>query len=135
MRQRYDYFNVYEVDLISEEDLKKVLQFLPKGTLLTLDSFTRAVRSKQYFEEVFGTNIPDRKRKHEKYQTEVQVVGVVLIRMGFALATPLEKSPYSRDIHDVHLIHGKNLDTFFIKRMKGYETSSLKLKTDSILYC
>ena len=73
--------------------------------------------------------IPVRKRKHEKYQTEVQVVGVVLIRMGFALATPLEKSPYSRDLHDVHLIHGKNLDTFFIKRVNGYETSSLKLKT------
>ena len=89
------------------------------------------MRSKQYFEEVFGTNIPDRKRKHEKYQTEVQVVGVVLIRMGFALVKPVEKSPYSRDIHDVHIIHGKNLDTFFFNRMKGFETSSLKLKTVS----
>jgi hypothetical protein len=37
-------------DFMQEEDLKSVLKYLPKGTLLEVESFKRAVRYKQYFE-------------------------------------------------------------------------------------
>ena len=112
----------------AEEDLKKVLKFLPKGTLLSHDSFTQAVRSKQYFESVFGTLEPNRKRKHNKYETEWQVAGMILMRNGYAHSQPLSENPYSTDLQNIPSIFRSNLEQFFCKRVKGYETSALKLK-------
>ena len=61
---------------MQEEDLKEVLKFLPKGTLLDEESFKRAVRYKQYVEDVYGSKEPVRNRGFEKFETESQVVGL-----------------------------------------------------------
>ena len=99
--------------------------------MFSYESFTRAVRSKQYFENVFGSPCPSRKRKHEKYETECQVVGMVLTRKGFALKQSFDRSPYSQDLYNVPRIFDDNLDKFFSMRVKGFETSSIRMKTVS----
>jgi hypothetical protein len=110
-----------------EEDLKLVLKYLPKGTLLNSETFKRAVRSKQYFENMYGCKSPNRKRGFDKYETESQVVGLVLIRKGFTNPKFTNTSPYSTDLLEIPEIFKRNLDTSFTKRVKGFETSSLKL--------
>ena len=52
-----------------EEDLKQVLKYLPKGTLLEKESFMRAVRYKQHFEDIYGCSEPIRNKGFEKFET------------------------------------------------------------------
>ena len=56
---------------------------------------------------------------------------MVLTRKGFALKQSLDRSPYSQDLYNVPRIFDDNLDKFFSMRVKGFETSSIRMKTVS----
>ena len=115
------------MDDLLEEDLKLVLKNLPKSTLLNSETFQRAVRLKQYFEDMNGCKSPVRKRKYEKFETESQVVGLVLLRNGFINPHFSGVNPYSADLLEIPELFQKNLKIYFNKRIMGVETSSLKL--------
>ena len=110
-----------------EEDLKEVLKYLPKGTLLNEESFKRAVRYKQYFEDIYGCKEPNRNRGFDKYQTESQIVGLVLMKKGFADPKANVANPFSSDLFNIPKIFEQNLAKYFSNRINGVETSSLKL--------
>ena len=114
-------------DFMQEEDLKLVLGYLPKSTLLNSETFTRAVRLKQYFEDLNGCKAPERKRGYDKYEIESQVVGLVLMRKGFTNPQFTGESPYSNDVLEIPDIFQRNLKTYFTKRVEGFETSGLKM--------
>ena len=114
-------------DFMQEEDLKLVLGYLPKSTLLNSETFNRAVRLKQYFEDLNGCKAPERKRGYDKYEIESQVVGLVLMRNGFTNPQFTRESPYSNDLLEIPEIFQKNLKTYFTKRVEGFETSGLKM--------
>ena len=114
-------------DFLQEEDLKMVIKHLPRGALFDYDSFARAVRLKQNIEEFEGSKSPERGRPFEKYDTEVQLVGSIMIRNQFSTAEALENNPYHEDLLKIEEIFQKNLGTFFIHRVSGLETSSVKL--------
>ena len=114
-------------DFMQEEDLKSVLRYLPKGSLLNCESFKRAVRCKQYFEDVYGCKSPRRNRGFDKYETESQVVGLVLKRNGFVDPESFKANPYSTDLLEIPEIFKRNLDIYLKKRVQGFETTSLKL--------
>ena len=72
---------------MQEEDLKKVLGYLPKGTLFDFNSFSRAVRMKQNVEEYRGCKSPERRRPHDKYEIEVQIAGTIMMKNQFTSKT------------------------------------------------
>ena len=114
-------------DFLQEEDLKKVLGYLPKGTLFDFNSFSRAVRMKQNVEEYQGCKSPERRRPYDRYEIEVQIAGTIMMKNQFTSETS-GINPYSEDLLRITEIYEKNLTTFFTHRVAGFETSSLKLE-------
>ena len=90
-------YNGKGFDFLQEEDLKGVMKFLPTGTLLDEVSFQRAVRSKQYCEDVYGIREPTRCKSYDKFETECQVVGLILMKNAFAGSTLTVENRYSND--------------------------------------
>ena len=83
-------------------------------------------------EDLFGCMPPRRNRHYEKYETEIQIVGMVLIKNGFAHSRSSSSHIYSSDLQRVQEIFSNNLEIFFSKRVNGSETCSLKLDTVSV---
>ena len=108
--------------------MKGVMKYLPRGTLFNYSSFQRAVRAKQVSEDTYGVQSPRRNRGFDKYETEAQVVGTFLVKNGFTTSEPTDLGKYSTDLLEIHQIYEENLFKYFSKRVKGVETTSLKLK-------
>lgn len=83
-------------------------------------------------EDVFGSSSLRRNRKYDKYETETQIVGLVLIKHGFSQPLSLNGKLYSTDLQNFQKIVNENLDVFFSGRVKGTETSNIKIQTISI---
>ena len=115
-------------DFLQEEDLKGVLKYLPRGTLFNFSSFQRAVRAKQDSEDTYGVNSPKRNRGFDKYETEIQIVGTILIKNGFTTSEAVGLGQYSTDLFEIHKIYEENLDKYFKKRIHGVATTSMRLK-------
>ena len=108
--------------------MKSVMQHLPKGTLFNFSSFQRSVRAKQVSEDTYGVHSPMRKRGYDKYETEVQIAGTVLIKKGFTISEQTDLEHFSTELFKIHQIYEENLEKYFKLRVKGVQTTSLKIK-------
>ena len=61
-------------------------------------------------EDVFGSSSLRRNRKYDKYETETQIVGLVLIKHGFSQPLSLNGKLYSTDLQNFQKIVNENLD-------------------------
>lgn len=86
------------------------------------------MRAKQINEDTYGVQSPRRNRGFDKYETEIHLAGTVLVKKGFTTTDPIGMGQYSTDLLEIHQIFAENLKTYFMKRISGIETSSLKLK-------
>ena len=114
-------------DFCQEEDLKRVLKYLPRGVLFDFDSFKRAVRMKQNVENFQGSKSTKRDRPYEKYTIEVQVAGSIVMKNQFTTHEAFGLNPYCEDLLKIPEIFDQNLSKLFHHRATGFESSSLKL--------
>ena len=115
-------------DFLQEQDLKGVLKYIPKGTMFDINSFARAVRTKQHYEDNFEAEKTSNRRTHDKFTIESQIVGVVHIKNGFTSTAGSTSNPFSEDLFQVNSIYESNLELFFTKRIDGCETSGIKIR-------